>query len=123
MLGAGSSGATNRSLPLRVSRRLLLHTLAPSFGLAVIICGGLALRLASGPVSLGFVREHIEEGLAERFVPYRVGFDDVVLTWAGWERVFDVLALDVVLEDAEGQTVASVPEGSLGLSGVALLRG
>ncbi len=108
---------------MRVPRRLLLHTLAAGFGLAVIICGGLALRLASGPVSLGVVREHIEEGLAERFTPYRVGFDDVVLTWAGWQRVFDVLALNVVLENAQGHTVASVPEVSLGLSGAALLRG
>lgn len=108
---------------MRATRKLLLHTLAAVFGVLVVLFGAAAWRLSSGPVSLSFMREQIETSLAERFAPYAVNLEDVVLTWAGWRRVLDVRAIDVVVTGPDGDVVATVPEVSLGLSGHALLRG
>lgn len=89
----------------------------------VVLFGAAAWRLSSGPVSLSFLRDQIESALARRFAPYAVDLKDVVLAWAGWDRVLDVRAVNVVVTGPDGDVVASVPEVSLGLSGRALLKG
>lgn len=83
-----------------------------------------AWRLASGPVSLGFLTPYMQGALDELHQgAFEVTFDDTILTWAGWERTLDIRIVNLRVALPAGGTVASVPQVSLSLSAEALLHG
>lgn len=83
-----------------------------------------AWRLASGPVSIGFLTPYIENALAEIHKgAVNLAVDDTILTWAGWERTLDIRIVNLRTSLPSGEVIASVPEVSVSLSAEALLRG
>ena len=93
-------------------------------GLAVIVLAGIgAWRLSDGPVSLGFAKPHVDQALAGIEAPYAIGVRDVVLSWGGWERPVEILAIEPSVRDARGRVLAIVPEVSVSLAFGALMAG
>lgn len=80
-------------------------------------------QLSSGPVSLAFLSPYIAGALDDFNENFRIRFDDTILTWAGWERTFDIRVINVRAIDEKNGLIASVPELSLSLSAEALLKG
>ena len=108
---------------MKSTARIVLHVAGALFGaLAVAFAIG-AWRLSSGPLSIGFLSPYIQDALQEDDAPYRIDFDDTILTWAGWERALDIRVVNARIADAEGEPLITAPEVSIGLSGAALLRG
>lgn len=91
-------------------------------GLAIVVVL-LAWRLASGPISLGFLSPYIEQALKSETAGYAVRFDDTILTWAGWRRTLDVRIVNVRAMTSDGNVLATVPELSVSLSVAAMVRG
>ena len=83
----------------------------------------LAWRLSSGPISLGFLSPYMAQVLHPEGAPVRVAVGDTVLTWAGWERTFEIRVLNVRVVRADGTVAARVPELSVSFSAQALMRG
>ena len=83
----------------------------------------LAWRLTLGPISLAFLSPYIERVLTTDPKSFRIGLDDTILTWAGWERTLDIRVLNVRAVGPGGKVIASVPELSLSLSARAMMGG
>ena len=103
--------------------KLALSVLAAVFASVAILFAVLAWRLSAGPISLGFLSPYVADAFKSGDSNYRVEFSDTILSWAGWERSLDILVRDVRVLDAENRLLGTVPELSLGLSGLQLLRG
>ena len=83
-----------------------------------------AWRLASGPVSIGFLTPYIDQALDELHQgAFDITFDDTILTWAGWERTLDIRVVNLRTTLPSGELVANIPEVSISLSAEALLQG
>jgi hypothetical protein len=95
--------------------------------LATVGAGLLAWRLSQGPVSLPPLARMIEARAAELGLGARLSVGDAALVWEGFgaavDRPIDLRLTDVRVIDAEGATVAAVPEGSVSLGLRALLLG
>ena len=90
---------------------------------AAIIFSLLAWQLSKGPVSLGFLTEHLEHALNESYPKFKLKVGNTILTWAGWQRALDIRILDITLSLADGTGIGSIPEAWFSLSGDALLQG
>ncbi|MGH6931539.1 MAG: DUF3971 domain-containing protein, partial [Dongiaceae bacterium] len=107
---------------IRRSSRLLIEVLAAMMAGAIIL-GALAVwRLNQDePLRLEFLTPYLEQVLTPADGSFRVDIDDTVLTWAGWDRTFDLRASGVHVVAADGKTIAEVPAIALTLSVRALL--
>ena len=103
--------------------KYIIHILAAIFGSLAIIFAVAAWRLSSGPISIAFLSPYLEEAFASEELSYRLEFNDTLLTWAGWNRTLDILITDAHVVSSDGKTLATVPELSLELSALALLKG
>jgi len=92
--------------------------LLASFAMLLAVAAWL---LSTGPVSLGLLTPYLKEALTLGQSDIRVELDDTILTWAGWDRTLDIRAIGVRLLNERGESIAVIPEVSLGLSGRALL--
>lgn len=109
---------------IRRTSIVCLEVLLGIFVLAGLLAAGSAWRLSQGPLSIQFLLPYAEDVLQRRDTPFRAELDDLILTWAGWERALDVRALGVRLYEKTGsRPVARVGEVSLTLSARALLDG
>jgi len=92
-------------------------------GLAVVLLL-VAWRLASGPVSIGFLTPYIQAALDDLHQgAFDITIDDTILTWAGWDRTLDIRVVNVQAKLASGDGAVSIPEVSISLSAQALLKG
>jgi len=91
-------------------------------GVAVGV-GLLAWRLTSGPISIDFLSPYLEEALSAADASYVVRVDDTVLTWGGWGRPVEVLAVGLRAIQADGAVRVNVPQMTVRLSARALMRG
>ena len=91
--------------------------------MVAILLGVSLWRLSAGPVSLAPLAPYLEEALSAEDASYRVFVDDVILTWAGWDRTLDVRAVGVQAFSADGMVLSRIPEMSVVLSMAALTRG
>lgn len=83
-----------------------------------------AWRLASGPVSIGFLTPYLETALDDVYQGvFDITVEDTILTWAGWERTLDIRVVNVQSKLASGDVIATIPEISISLSVEALLKG
>jgi hypothetical protein len=89
----------------------------------VIVVIALGWRLTSGPISLDFARGMLQDALAPRDVPVTVEIGEPVLTWRGWDRVFDVTINDVRVHGYDGALDGWAPSVLVRLSVPALLEG
>ena len=90
---------------------------------AVVVIIGVGIRLAVGPVEVGFLRPSMEQGLNDQLGDYSVTFDKTILIWDGWDRGLDVRATDVELKDHRGLVIAKLSQVSVGLEASDLLGG
>lgn len=97
-------------------RRLALEVLAFLVVGSLLLVGVAIWRLSSGPIALTFLTSTIEETLNPPGADYRIEIGDTELTWAGWERVVDLVARDVRLRNADGAEIAELPRLAVGLS-------
>jgi hypothetical protein len=89
-----------------------------------VLAAGSAWRLSQGPVSIQFLLPYAHDLLQRQDTRYRAELDDLILTWAGWERALDVRALGVRLIDTDAtRPVARIGEVSVTLSARALAQG
>ncbi len=107
---------------IRPTAHFILHAIAATVGLIAIVVAATAWRLAQGPVPLTFLTPYIVDALRQSDAPFRFDVADTILVWAGWERAFDIVLLDVRISDEKG-TGAVIPEVSVRLSLPAMLRG
>ncbi len=92
--------------------------------LVLLLVSGLATwRLSQGPVSLNFFSSHIESALNESLIQARIDIGETNLTWAGWDRSFDIRLVNTKIIGSNNSVIAKVPEMSVSVSLPALLRG
>ena len=86
--------------------------------LAVVLIALIAVvwRLNSGPVSLEFARTRILEAIQPQDGSIRLDIGTPVLTWQGWNRLFDITIADLHLSTDDGSFSLSAPETLLRLS-------
>jgi len=102
--------------------KFIIHIAAAVFGSLAIIFAIASWRLSSGPISIAFLSPYIEEAFEAEDLSYRVEFEDTILTWAGWNRTLDIVVTDAQAIGPDGQVLATVPEISLELSALSLLK-
>lgn len=108
---------------LKRSLKLTLEFVAVMVaGFAVLLVLAV-VRLSYGPVSLDFLTPYVERGLSTNDGSVKVSIGHTELTWAGWNRTFDVQLSDVHVTAADGSEKAFVPDMSVGFSVRALLDG
>jgi hypothetical protein len=89
-----------------------------------LLVAGSAWRLSQGPVSIQFLMPYAQDLLQRQDTRFRAELDDLILTWAGWERALDVRALGVQLIEKDAvRPVARIREVSVTLSARALTEG
>lgn len=109
---------------LRHTGILLLEVLAGLLALVILAGGILAIQLKDeAPLQLSFLTPYLEQGLNRVDPNIKVKIGETLLTWSGWERPLDLRARNVQVSDAEGHSLATVPDLSLALSVPALLLG
>ena len=91
-------------------------------GLAVILMV-VAWQLSSGPISLAFLTPYIEKAVNAGQPNFKLTLKDTILTWAGWDRTFDIRVLDVRVMRQDGSLIGRIPEVSFLISGRALIGG
>jgi len=82
-----------------------------------------AWRLSSGPISLSYITPYIENALNAVHPAFKFRLENTILTWAGWERTFDIRVINVRLLAVDDAVIATIPEISLSLSARALAQG
>lgn len=106
----------------RKGRLFLETTLGLIIGLGILL--GVAIYyLSTGPVSISGINPRLEAVLNQPNSPVRFKIADTRLTWAGWDRAIDVVALNVTVSDRNDTPLALLPEVSIGISTSALLYG
>ena len=100
-----------------------VHALAGVGAGLVIILLLLVWQLSKGPISLGFMSPYIENAVNSGQTNFKLKMRDTILTWAGWERSFDIRILDVEVLNKDNELISSVPELSFSLNRSALLKG
>ena len=108
---------------MRRTAKFLLEAIALLAAGMAILGIFLAVRLASGPLSVGFATPYIVESLEPADGSLKLSLRDTVLDWNGRARALHLRVIDVRIADAAGETKAQLPELTLGLSARALLRG
>jgi len=103
--------------------RLIYHVCGIALGLAAVAFGFGVWRLSIGPVSLAILAPYVEESLNADNPNFRFYFEDLVLSWQGWERILDVRATDVSAYRTDAAAMVEVPEMGIGISIPALFRG
>ncbi len=80
-------------------------------------------RLSQGPVSLGFLALPLERALAAERPEFDVSLGDLTLGWSGAARAFGIAAFDVHAQRRDDAARIRIPEMTVSLDGLALLRG
>lgn len=107
-------------------KRIFTSAIQLTAGLLAGVMVMLALafwQLSKGPISLTFLSPYIEDVVNEENNNYRLEMGDTILTWAGWERAFDLRLLNVSVFGPGGALIGNVPEVAFAISGDALLEG
>lgn len=109
---------------VRVSARILLELIAVlTAGLLLVVAFGIWRLSQKEPLRLNFLTPYLEDALKLPDESLSIAIGDTLITWAGWNRTFDLTARDVRVLGADGRELAEVPEVSLTMSVRALLHG
>jgi uncharacterized protein YhdP len=108
---------------IRRSTKIFMEVLAASVSGFAILILVLAWRLSQEePLRLETLTPYLETALQPADQSYAVRIGGTRLTWAGWDRTFDLRADNVqVVDPGSSQVVAEIPEVSITLSVRALL--
>ena len=100
-----------------------MRSLLIAGGLVLVLILALGIRLAVGPISLGFLKTEMETALNQRLPDYTTTLDDVVLVWGGWEEGVDLRALQISVLDGQGEALANIDQIAVGFAPGDLLVG
>ncbi len=100
-----------------------LELLTLVLALALALAGGLAWRLAQGPVSLEFLRDDAEAALQQVFSASSAQIGALQADWSPEERALVIAARNVRVLDADGRVLIQTPQIDVGLSAAGLLKG
>lgn len=125
----GAEGQASRRGTARITpwlRRAASLALASVLVLALAL-GGLAWRLAEGPLELPFLARQIEAGFDSRADGARLRIGSAAVAWDGFRggtaAPLDIRLSNTRLLGADGAIQAVLPEAAITLSARALLRG
>jgi hypothetical protein len=110
----------------KIARLAALYTIE---AVALVVAGGaiagglLFWRLSQGPISLDFMRDELEEALAEALSGEVVSIRDARASWLGVERLVGIELTEVVVAERGGEILARAPRLAADLSFAELLRG
>ncbi|MEC7464718.1 MAG: hypothetical protein VX809_08890, partial [Pseudomonadota bacterium] len=108
-------------------RKITINCLKVIFGFAVVIAllsAVFAWRLSEGPVSVKFLLPYAKGLLHRANGEVKIDLDDLIITWAGWERAVDLRALQVRLRSpSTGEQPTRIDEISVTLSTRSLFQG
>ena len=76
---------------LRKSIRLVVQLAGVLAVGSIIVAGGLAWRLTSGPVSIAPLTPYFEAALSSRTGSFMVSVDDTIFKWVGGDRAIDLI--------------------------------
>ena len=109
---------------IRRTTKIFLELIGALIAGIALLAGFLAWRLVyEGPIHLRFLAPYVERAIAEHNHDFRVGIEDMVLTWAGWPRGLDLRAVNLHVQDRQARDLAVLPQVSITLSIPALLHG
>jgi hypothetical protein len=109
---------------VRRSLRIGLEVIGTLVAGLVIVAGFAAYRFSEGrPFHLQFLIPYIERALTPPNGDVRIRLDDLVVTWAGGERLVGLQATHVRAVTNDGRVLASVPRVGVDISLRGLLRG
>ncbi len=90
----------------------------------LIICGAAFYwRLHQGPISLAFMGDAIEQAINKQLPGFRISLGETELELDSDTGTPNVRVRNLVLTDADGQTIASAPKAGVALEPSSLLRG
>lgn len=87
----------------------------------IVLFGVLALLLARGPISLGYLTPYLQDELNQAAAPFSVRVTSTELAWEGWDKTLDVRVVGVQVFGPDEKLLAEVPQMSVGLRGESLL--
>ncbi|WP_290813067.1 AsmA-like C-terminal domain-containing protein [Ferrovibrio sp.] len=101
----------------------MVRTVLAVVATAAILLGGLAWRVAQGPISLAFLAPYVSEALALPQLGFRVDVADVVLAWSDRDQSLRLRLIDAQYRAEGERAVLRIPTVDMDLSGPSLLRG
>ncbi len=102
---------------------IILEILGGLILLVLVAAGLLVLRLASGPIDLGFMRDDVENALSASRDGRRVSIDSIQLEWSSQRRRVNIAARSIQLLDGKARISAQAQRADLVLSGSSLALG
>jgi hypothetical protein len=105
-------------LKIAVLRGLLLL-----LGLVIGVVAITAFRLVDGPVSLGYIKPMVQQGLNQNLGQYSADMEDIVLVWSGWDDGVEIRALQFRFIDAQANVLATLPQLAIGFETSELMAG
>ena len=108
---------------IRPASRLAAQIVTTTITLVAILFAVAALLLARGPISLAFLTPYLLTALNDESAAVQIAFDNTVLVWVSRTKRVETRVLGVRVLRADGEILATVPQMSLDLKGLALLEG
>ncbi|MEX1154389.1 AsmA-like C-terminal region-containing protein [Parvibaculum sp.] len=108
---------------IRRTSKIALEVVGVAVAAMAVLLAVLAWRLSSGPVSVSFLAEMIENAASPSLQGGALDIGDTVLSWSADDRRLSMRLVDVRLTGADGNDIAFVPQLAVQVSLPALLRG
>ena len=102
---------------------LVLEVVAGTLLLALVLLGGLHLKLSYGPIDAGFLVQPIEAAINTEIAPLRADISGAVIRYEEGARDVRFRLEGVVIRGEDGSVVARAPAAGISLSAHALLTG
>ncbi len=106
---------------IRRGTKIVLEVLGVVVAGSAILLGLLAWRLSAGPIEADFLTPYLESAMADGGV--RLSLGGTLVRWDGFAQPLAFVAVDLKLEDPQGEIIATVPEVELALNVPRLLFG
>ena len=106
---------------IRRSLKIAVEVVGVLVAGSAILVGLLAWRLSSGPIEADFLTPYLVSAMSDSAV--RLSLGGTLVRWDGFGRPLEFVAVDLELEDRDGNTIATVPEVELALNVPRLLLG
>ena len=107
----------------QTARIIFVEALGAIIILLLVLGAGLAMRLAAGPMSLGFAKSDIEQAIADARDGRKVALGDISLQWLSAERRAVVVATNLDVFDTAGDLAANAENVEILVDVTALMRG
>ncbi len=108
---------------MRVRPRHVLWTLAALAVVIAALAAAAAWRLSHGPVNLALLAPHVETALSRPQNGYRVEFESVEASWAGWQRLLRFNVSEARVVNLEGTPLVEAQGLEFALDAGQLLSG